>query len=216
MGIFGHATSDASFESNGGNLLAGIRIGTLIRTRGFPTLVRAGSQCASACALAWLGGAVRHMDDGAKIGFHSASRNYGGLRVGSAAGNAFVSAYLNRLGLSSDTVIYVTKSGPSSMTWLTVGDAKRLGFEVTRLDRGIWPSFGTPGISASLAGNQGRLSVRTRGAVYAIEQGLDGSPVCVTKNGNKLFCPTGTKTRFGNLVHTGSLSLLRLLLPLVT
>src|SRR5882724_396452 len=46
-----------SFESNGGNLLAGIRIGAMIRKRGFSSLVRAGSQCASACALAWLGGA---------------------------------------------------------------------------------------------------------------------------------------------------------------
>ena len=154
-----------AFESNGGNLLAGIRIGTLIRTRGFATLVRAGSQCASACALAWLGGTVRHMDDGAKIGFHSASRNYSGLRVGSAAGNAFVGAYLNQLGLRPDAVIYVTKSGPSSMTWLTVGDAKRLGFEVTRLDRGIWPSFGTSGNGASAAANQGapqRSNARSR------------------------------------------------------
>jgi hypothetical protein len=100
-----------AFESNGGNLLAGIRIGALIRTRGFATLVRAGSQCASACALAWLGGAARHMDP--------------------------------------DAVTYVSKSGPSSMTWLTVGDAKRLGFEITRLDRGIWPSFGNSGDGAS-------------------------------------------------------------------
>jgi hypothetical protein len=191
-----------AFESNGGSLLAGIRIGTLIRTRGFATLVRAGSQCASACALAWLGGAVRHMDDGAKIGFHSAFRNYSGLRVGSAAGNAFVGAYLNQLGLRPDTTIYVTKSGPSSMTWLTVGDAKRLGFEVTRLDRGIWPPFRTSGSGALAAANQGRLSVRTRGAVYAIEENLDGSPICVTKDENKLFCPAGTRTRFGNIVHT--------------
>jgi hypothetical protein len=191
-----------AFESNGGNLLAGIRIGTLIRTRGFATLVRAGSQCASACALAWLGGTVRHMDDGAKIGFHSAFRNYSGLRVGSAAGNAFVGAYLNQLGLRPDAVNYVTKSGPGSITWLTVGDAKRLGFEVTRLDRGIWPSFGTSGNSASAPANQGRLSIRTRGAVYAIEQDLDGSPICVTKDGNKLFCPAGTKVRFGNIART--------------
>src|SRR5262249_10348685 len=43
-----------SFESNGGNLLAGIRIGMLIRQKGFSTVVEAGSHCASACALAWL------------------------------------------------------------------------------------------------------------------------------------------------------------------
>ena len=191
-----------SFESNGGNLLAGIRIGTLIRKRNFATFVPTGSQCASACALAWLGGSVRQMGDGARIGFHSASRTYGGLRVESAVGNALVGAYLNQLGMRSDAVTYVTKSAPSAMTWLTVADAQRLGFEVTRLNRGIWPSFARSGSDHSVTANQGQLTVRTRGAVYAIEQDLDGSPVCITKDGSKLFCPAGPKARFGNIVRT--------------
>ncbi len=70
------------------------------------------------------------------------------------------------------------------------------------LERGIWPSFGRSGPGQSVTGDQGRLTVQTRGAVYAIEQDLDGSPVCVTKNGNKLFCPAGPKARFGNIVRT--------------
>jgi hypothetical protein len=191
-----------SFESNGGNLLAGIRIGTLIRKRNFVTLVQAGSQCASACALAWLGGSARQMGDGARIGFHSASRNYGGLHVESPAGNALVGAYLNQLGMRSDAVIYVTKSAPASMTWLTIADAQRLGFEVSRLNRGIWPSFGQSDTGEPVVADQGRFTVRTRGAVYAIVQDLDGSPICVTKDGNKLFCPAGPKARFGNIVRT--------------
>src|ERR1700739_921922 len=60
------------FSSNGGNVVAGLRIGKLIRLRNFITAVPDGVQCASACALAWLGGTSRFMGADAKIGFHAA------------------------------------------------------------------------------------------------------------------------------------------------
>src|SRR4051812_16712964 len=44
------------FESPGGSLIAGIEIGTAIRLRNFGTAVLDRKQCASACAIAWLGG----------------------------------------------------------------------------------------------------------------------------------------------------------------
>ena len=186
-------------ESNGGNLLAGLRIGTLIRQRGFSAVVASASHCASACALAWLGGKVRYMGEGARVGFHAASRNAGGLRIESATGNALVRAYLSQLGLRSDAITYVTKSGPASMTWLTTADAQRLGFEVTRLS-------GSPVRKADhvslAAASHSQLAVRSRTAAYAVEYDLDGSPICITKDGSKLFCPATSKARFGNLVRT--------------
>ena len=59
-------------QSNGGGLVAGIQIGETIRLKGFQTLVPAGARCASACAMAWLGGTQRFMGPGAQIGLHSA------------------------------------------------------------------------------------------------------------------------------------------------
>ena len=47
------------FHSRGGNLFAGMEIGRAIRLKGFATLVPDDMLCASACALAWLGGRVR-------------------------------------------------------------------------------------------------------------------------------------------------------------
>jgi hypothetical protein len=47
------------FQSSGGNVLAGIAIGKAVHLKGFATLVPNAVQCASACALAWLGGRVR-------------------------------------------------------------------------------------------------------------------------------------------------------------
>ena len=67
-----------ALESDGGSLLAGIRIGTDIRLRSFVTLVPNGARCASACAIAWLGGARRFMGEDAMVGFHAAYKTRAG------------------------------------------------------------------------------------------------------------------------------------------
>ena len=61
-----------AFRSDGGSLVAGIRIGTVIREKKFATVIPDAASCASACALAWLGGAKRFMGQGASVGFHAA------------------------------------------------------------------------------------------------------------------------------------------------
>ena len=66
----GRAT--VSFRSEGGSLVAGICIGTLIREKKFTTVVPDGASCASACALAWLGGAKRFIGQDSNVGFHAA------------------------------------------------------------------------------------------------------------------------------------------------
>jgi hypothetical protein len=66
-----------AFESDGGSLLAGIRIGELIRMKGFITVVPVGARCASAYAIAWLGGVKRFMGEPALVGFHAAYRDDG-------------------------------------------------------------------------------------------------------------------------------------------
>jgi hypothetical protein len=83
-----------SFHSNGGNLLAGIKLGEMIRQAGYDTMLgktvgnaRRGADgsiviestgstpgvCASACAYAFLGGKKRHVPSGSKIGVHQHS-----------------------------------------------------------------------------------------------------------------------------------------------
>src|SRR5260370_10294617 len=61
-----------AFRSDGGSLLAGIRIGMLIRVKNFTTIVPDAAPCASASAVAWLGGARRFLGAGSKVGFHAA------------------------------------------------------------------------------------------------------------------------------------------------
>lgn len=122
-----------AFKSDGGNLLAGLQIGEIIRLRNFATFVPDGFRCASACALAWLGGTKRYMGTNARIGFHAAYTDDAGGPNETSVGNALVGAYLTRIGLPYSAVVYITKASPTSMTWLTLSDAESRGIEVATL-----------------------------------------------------------------------------------
>jgi hypothetical protein len=114
-------------RSNGGRLVPAIKIGETIRAKGYATYVD--EHCASACALIWLAGQQRYMSPTAQIGFHAAYNENSGQEGGIA--NALVGAFLTKMGLPYEAVIYATVAAPNSMKWLTLADAKQLGIDVT-------------------------------------------------------------------------------------
>ena len=124
-------TAIVALASDGGSLLAGLQIGEAIRQKGFSTIVPANQHCASACALAWLGGVERFIGANARIGFHAAYDRASGRETG--VGNAVVGAYLNKIGLSYAAVVYITQVAPNDMTWLNMSDAAQRGIRVTLL-----------------------------------------------------------------------------------
>ena len=117
-------------EGPGGNLIAGMAIGNIIRQRNFITFVD--TVCASACALAWLGGTGRFVSKDALIGFHAAYRKSDGGESGQA--NALVGKYLGDLGLSYDAIAYITSASPRSMEWMTKAEAAAKGIEMSIYD----------------------------------------------------------------------------------
>jgi len=119
-----------SFRSDGGSVTAAIQIGEIIRLKGFTTSVAQDARCASACALAWLGGIKRFMSADSKIGFHAAY-NPDGRESG--VGNAMIGAYLNKIGLSYSALTYITQAAPNSMRWLSARDAEKHGIDVELL-----------------------------------------------------------------------------------
>ena len=123
------------FSSDGGNLLAGIGIGKIIRLNSFATVVLDGERCASACALAWLGGSPSFMGNGAHIGFHAAYIETAGQATETGVGNALVGSYLTWMGLSERAVVYITQAAPAEMTWLTLRDAEQTGIDVVPFKR---------------------------------------------------------------------------------
>ncbi len=121
------------FSSDGGSVIAGLSIGKAIRFRNFRTAVPDGVRCASACALAWLGGTNRYMSENARVGFHAAYiKSNDGVRESGAA-NALVGAYLGNLGLSDAAVLYISSTPPDDIQWLTMADARRFGIDVALL-----------------------------------------------------------------------------------
>ena len=121
------------FRSKGGRLLAGIRIGAQIRAKRFNTVVPDGAQCASACALAWLGGARRFVGEDSRVGFHTAYILKTAGPAESGPGNAILGAYLNQIGLSEEAILYITHAAPTSVQWMSLEEAAEYGIVVAKL-----------------------------------------------------------------------------------
>jgi hypothetical protein len=152
------------FNSKGGSLLAGIRIGALIRTRKFTTLVPDGAQCASACALAWLGGTRRLVGEYASVGFHTAYIVKTGGLAESGPGNAILGAYLNQLGLSEKAIIYITHAAPTSMQWMSMEEAAEYGITVAKLP----PAQADPGPAGAVVAQQPEGSQERRAIEFVL------------------------------------------------
>src|ERR1700758_5196301 len=120
-----------AFSSDGGSLLAGLRIGEAIRRKGFSTFVPDGRRCASACALAWLAGVERFIGTDALIRFHPASDAASGEEIGIT--NTVVDTYLAKIGLPYRAATYVTQGAPSDIGWLNMSDVAERGIRVTLL-----------------------------------------------------------------------------------
>ena len=126
-------------SSGGGIVIAALSIGSIINDKKMETIVAENSTCASACALIWVAGVKRFAGRNSKIGFHAAySNNDNKLEVSSSA-NALIGAYLYKLGLSPQTIIYMTEVAPTDMRWLTTMDGNRLGLEFNSDNEIIYP-----------------------------------------------------------------------------
>lgn len=120
--------------SPGGSLTAGITIGATIRAKGFHTLVAESTRCASACALAWLGGNKRYLTGTSKIGFHTSYEKIGNYKRISLSGNELVKRYVAALRIDDRAFSYIVSPGPDDVQWLSVRDALRIGISVTSLE----------------------------------------------------------------------------------
>jgi hypothetical protein len=100
-----------AFNSDGGDLLAGITIGKTIRLKSFATAVLDGQRCASACAIAWLGlgGSPRLMARTSYIGFHAAFTVSGGRASESGVG---ICDYARKLCRSDQSKQWALNSKP--------------------------------------------------------------------------------------------------------
>jgi hypothetical protein len=129
------ATRDTlvSLDSSGGHLKTALEIGRTISLRRMSTRVT-NIECISACALIWLAGFERYLNNGERLGFHSAYVR--GKRPGEkqidAVGNALVGAYIRQLELPSQVVELAVESPPDRLTWVTIRNAANFGIVTYR------------------------------------------------------------------------------------
>jgi hypothetical protein len=118
-------------EGPGGKVLPATEIGSIIRIKGFETVVD-NAKCTSSCALIWLAGEPRAMTNLTSLGFHSSFRiGKDGKRMSDVGDGATMGAYLTRLGFNDKVVRFVTSAGADEMHWLTKNMADKLGIAVT-------------------------------------------------------------------------------------
>ena len=130
------------FNSPGGSLLEGMKLGRAIRTMGFSTTVGVynphyveGSNqtaiCASACAYAFAGGTSRFLSEyTGRLGIHQFySNDSAGVSDGTAQQiSGLIVAYLDQMGVDAKAFTVSTLADRNDVIWLTPADALKLRF----------------------------------------------------------------------------------------
>jgi hypothetical protein len=132
--VAGRSSVLVVFASHGGWTREGIAMGELIRLRQFDTAVATGAECASACALAWLGGVTRYLEVGSLVGFHAAyTVDDDGINREAGPANAMIGAYLTNLGFGPDAVMWVSNASPNTIAYLDETAAAEVGISFVRV-----------------------------------------------------------------------------------
>jgi hypothetical protein len=113
-------------DSRGGFIGEAIKIGQLIRHRGWETAVQKYGLCNSACTLIWISGAVRHLDNPARLGFHSARKSLESPERNEAS-NIMMGRYLTNMGAPPELVELAPKADPCCFNYVTPAMAKAWG-----------------------------------------------------------------------------------------
>lgn len=127
------------FNSQGGSLIGGLRLGAAIRDLGFDTEVQAkeweygyppSALCASACAYAFAGGMNRFYSDSAgRLGLHQFYLTDGSVAdLGQAQSiSGVLVAYLQRMGVNPTAFALASMTKSSEMLWLSAKEAEAVG-----------------------------------------------------------------------------------------
>jgi hypothetical protein len=125
------------FNSPGGNPSKAIEMGRMIRTLGLATIQFRGAECASACALAFMGGVLRAADPGS-IGVHKSSfSDDSGLSVKDAVSyvqhqTAETITYLTEMGVDPALLELSLRYEPDDMRYLSKSEMEK--YRVTNFD----------------------------------------------------------------------------------
>lgn len=124
-------------DSPGGNLMAGMEIGRILRSRKATITVGSKAEpykpkagmCLSACSLAFLGGTYRYMAPGSVYGVHRASSIVGPRPTDLDSGqivSAAIGAYIREMDVEPALLDLTVKAGKDGMYMLSAAELKSL------------------------------------------------------------------------------------------
>lgn len=143
------------FDSPGGSLAGGVALGRFIRNRGYDTAleenveeefltgglngstslryVATDTMCASACAIAFLGGRSRSITPNAHFGVHQFYSTNGNLGDSvTQVKMTELALYIEEMGVDRRLLDFATSAGPNSMRWLGDREVRELRIDNTR------------------------------------------------------------------------------------
>lgn len=151
-----------TLNSPGGNMAEGIRLGRLFRELGIHTYVLQypkrpanmgqfdyadieavpGAQCASACAIAFMGGVDRVVPPNGELGFHQfyggdPQRSSADTMVSTQAISAMMASYLREMGASPELFERMSITPPDNLFAPTPAELSALGITTSRAFRGF-------------------------------------------------------------------------------
>ena len=121
-----------NLNSNGGNLLSGLSVGTIIANHGFDTYVADNAFCVSVCAAIWISGSKRYATPTSKIGFHKPyfldgdGQKHTDLRV-----IEFTKDYYLKMGVPRSAANYFVSADPNDVSWLEANMANEFGIKIS-------------------------------------------------------------------------------------
>jgi hypothetical protein len=114
-------------NSEGGNLLEGVKLADAVRYGKMSTNVGKNATCASACFLIFAAGSTKFATYDAKIGVHGASDEDGSESVQSGAATVSMARIAKELGVPSAIIGRMVVTPPNEMVWLAPQDLQSMG-----------------------------------------------------------------------------------------
>jgi hypothetical protein len=128
VGNAGVRPNDATvyLDSPGGYVMEGMVMARAIKKYGWNTYVGKDTRCVSMCAVIWLAGKTRFINEDGRVGFHSASNAKLNPGKRSEYGNAMMFSFYRELGASDKAARVFMAANPDDAIWLTDALAKSL------------------------------------------------------------------------------------------
>jgi hypothetical protein len=127
----GRLVSALRLDSPGGSLAEAIKLAELIRRAKLPTIVAAGSRCASACFIVFAAGVEKFASYDAAIGVHGVSDRFGHQSAQTEAATLSMARIASTFGVPPRIVRQMVITLPSDIAWLSPDDLRTMGAIMT-------------------------------------------------------------------------------------